>query len=136
MILIVEDNSGDVLLIREALREAAVDADVQILRDGDKALRYFDEIDSNYELACPALIIIDINLPKRNGEEVLESLRKSRRCPAAMALVVSSSNSPRDRAAMARLGVNGYFCKPSDYEAFMKVGPVVKELLARATEGS
>jgi len=74
-------------------------------------------------------MILDINLPKKHGGQVLQHMRKTRRCATALVLVVTSSDSLRDRETMAKLGANGYFRKPSDYEHFMKLGSLVKELL-------
>lgn len=125
----VEDNQSDVFLIREAIEAAKVNAELQVLSDGDKAARYFDEIDRQQAAECPALVIMDINLPKKHGDEVLRHLRASRRCRDTAVLVVTSSNSAQDRDGMARLGISGYFRKPSDYEEFMKLGDVVRAVL-------
>jgi two-component system, chemotaxis family, response regulator Rcp1 len=128
-ILIVEDDSADVFLISEAIVTANPNVSLEVVNDGEKAIRYFEKIDSDDSLICPALVILDINLPKKHGGQVLQHMRKTRRCSTAMVLVVTSSDSARDRETMAKLGANGYFRKPSDYEHFMKLGNLVKELL-------
>lgn len=128
----VEDNRGDIFLIREALQAANLDADLHIVQDGEKAVRFFEEVDHDDSLPCPGLVIMDLNLPKRQGGEVLELMRKSRRCANALAIVVTSSDSEKEREAMAKLGVREYFRKPSQYEDFMKLGEVVKRLLTEA----
>jgi DNA-binding response OmpR family regulator len=74
-------------------------------------------------------VLLDINLPKKSGDEVLQHLRHSDRCRHAQVLVVSSSDAARDREVVAGLSVAGYFKKPSDYAEFMKLGPWVKALL-------
>jgi chemotaxis family two-component system response regulator Rcp1 len=119
-----------VFLIREAIEAAGLNADLEVVQDGEKAILFFDRVDNDDTLATPVLVILDINLPKRHGDEVLEQMRNSRRCRHALVLVVTSSDSQRDRDAMARLGVNGYFRKPSDYEEFMKLGDLVKRLVS------
>jgi len=86
-------------------------------------------------MACPALVILDINLPKKHGGQVLQHMRSTRRCADALVLVVTSSDSARDRESMAKLGANGYFRKPSDYEQFMKLGGLVRNLLGDSSEG-
>jgi chemotaxis family two-component system response regulator Rcp1 len=134
-ILIVEDNRADVFLIREALREASVDAELQVVADGEKAVAYFEAVDADDAKVCPALMILDINLPRRHGGEVLEEMRMSRRCAHTRVLVVTSSDSADDRAAMARYGADAYFRKPSDYEEFLKLGVVVGRLLAKPVSG-
>ena len=128
-ILIVEDDSADVFLISEAINLVNSGVELQVVNDGDKAIRLFDSIDRDQSLACPALVILDINLPKKHGGQVLQQMRKTRRCADALVLVVTSSDSARDRETMAKLGANGYFRKPSDYEHFMKLGGLVKDLL-------
>jgi DNA-binding response OmpR family regulator len=75
------------------------------------------------------LVLLDMNLPKRSGNEVLSHLRQSRRCREARVIIVSSSDAPRDRASVADLAVAGYFKKPSDYAGFMRLGPLVKSVL-------
>jgi DNA-binding response OmpR family regulator len=79
----------------------------------------------------PDLVILDINLPRKSGREVLRALRQSPNCGRTPVLVVTSSDSQRDRDEMANLGASLYFRKPSDYNEFMKLGDVVKTLLAK-----
>ena len=125
----MEDDSADVFLISEAINSANSDVELEIVNDGEKAIRLFEKVDNDDASSCPALVILDINLPKKHGGQVLQQMRKTRRCANALVLVVTSSDSARDRETMAKLGANGYFRKPSDYEHFMKLGGLVKELL-------
>jgi CheY-like chemotaxis protein len=74
-------------------------------------------------------VILDINLPKLNGWQVLNHMRQKRRCKDTVVLAVSTSDSPRDREQMIQLGANGYFRKPSDYGEFMKLGDIIRMLL-------
>ena len=64
-----------------------------------------------------------MNLPKKNGDDVLRHLRARRRCRTASVLIVSSSDTPREQNAMAVLGIAGYFKKPSEYAEYLKLGP-------------
>jgi CheY-like chemotaxis protein len=128
-ILVVEDNESDIYLIRDALTSAQVDASVRVLRDGDAATSFFDELDRNPMAVCPALILLDINLPRTNGDQVLAHLKKSVRCRNARVIVVTSSDSQRDRQKVRELGADAYFRKPSDYEEFLKLGTLIKTLL-------
>ena len=91
--------------------------------------KFFDAVEADKNIRCPVLVLLDMNLPKRSGNEVLNHLRQSTRCRAARVIIVSSSDSPRDRASVADLGVAGYFRKPSDYAGFMRLGPLVKAVL-------
>lgn len=92
-------------------------------------MRFFDERDENEGLPCPSLMILDINLPRIQGAEVLRHMRNSRRCRDILVIAVSSSDSPRDRKDMTELGVNSYFRKPSEYAEFMKLGDLIQYLL-------
>lgn len=127
--LVIEDNDADLLLIQEALEESRLAPDVHYIKDGEAAFAFIDRADNDSKLPCPDLVILDINLPKRHGGQVLQHLRESRRCKAALVLAISSSDSLRDRSDMSRLGANGYFKKPSEYDEFMKLAVLVRKLL-------
>jgi CheY-like chemotaxis protein len=127
-ILIVEDNAADVYLIEAAIRSASISAELHVVKDGEQAIRFLDDADEN-AAPSPTLVVLDINLPKKQGGEVLEHMRASRRCSKALVIAVSTSDSSKDREEMARLGANGYFHKPSAYQDFMKLGDAIKILL-------
>jgi CheY-like chemotaxis protein len=131
-ILIVEDNPADLYLIREAIDGAEIDADIYVARDGEQATNFFDDADADAAAPCPALVILDINLPKKHGTDVLQHLRKSARCSRARVVVVSTSASARDRQDAMQLGADEYFRKPSDYDDFLKLGDVIKAIIASA----
>jgi DNA-binding response OmpR family regulator len=78
---------------------------------------------------APALAIIDLNVPKHDGAEILKKIRTSRRLADLPVLIMSSSSSPRDRARLFELGIGRYVTKPADLDEFLKIGQVVKELL-------
>ena len=130
-ILVVEDSKTDVFLIREALANAKVNADLHFVPDGEAATAFFASADADANAPCPDLILLDLNLPKTNGHEVLRQLRGSPRCRHVAVLVVSSSDAARDREASAALGVTGYFRKPADYYEFMRLGELVKTFLEK-----
>ena len=112
-ILLVEDNAGDVRLTREALLEAQVDAELVAVPDGEQALAFL-----RGEAATPELILLDLNLPKKNGLEVLEEVKGDpglRRVPVIM---LTTSSSARDIAACYDRGVNCYVVKPLELDDF------------------
>lgn len=125
----VEDNKADVFLIREALNSAGVKAELMVVPDGERAIQYFADVDEEL-VPCPQLILLDINLPKRHGSEVLRHMRTTRRCAKSKVVVVTSSDSEQDRAVMAELGADEYFHKSSEYRDYLKLGNVVKKLLS------
>ena len=132
-ILLVEDNTMDVYLIREALETSRVNADLHVVPDGQAATLFVDQADSDPNAPCPNLTLLDLNLPKKSGVEVLKHLRRSARCARSRILIVSSSDAPRDRAAVADLAVSGYFKKPTDYSGFMKLGSLIRDILAQTS---
>ncbi len=133
--MVAEDNLADVFLIRESIAAAQLDAHIQVLPDGEQAAQYFAELERDPAKPCPDLIVLDLNLPRRPGNEVLRQIRSARRCARTPVLIVTSSNSEEDRLEMTQLGASGYFTKPSDFGEFMKLGEYVKHLLARTPSG-
>lgn len=122
-------------LIREALRLADVDADIEIALDGEIAIETLRKAD-DATVPCPDLVILDINLPKRKGSDVLRHMRTASRCTSARVLVVTSSDSARDREEMSSLGTNAYFRKPSSYAGYMKLGQLARDLLKGKPEAN
>jgi len=128
-ILLIEDAEPDVFLVREALKTAGLNFELSVLDDGEKAIEFIDRLDANHADDCPQLVLLDLNLPKRTGDQILDYMRHSQRCKDIPVVVVTSSDSPRDRAAAARLGATRYFRKPSRLDEFMQLGPIVRELV-------
>lgn len=122
-VLLVEDNPADANLVEEAFAEAHLDCGLSIVHDGAKAIEFIEGLDADPSRLCPDLVLLDLNLPKVGGEEVLKHLRLSPRCKAAKVLIISSSDAPADRERSMRLGATGYFRKPSSLDQFMELGP-------------
>ena len=127
-IILAEDNRGDVILVEEALRCYALDYALQVCRDGDDMTTTIKAIDAG-EIPCPDVVLLDLNLPVHNGHTLLRQLRDSSVCQHVPVIIVTSSDAPRDREQTLQLGANHYFRKPSDYDQFMQLGSVVKEVL-------
>jgi two-component system, chemotaxis family, response regulator Rcp1 len=92
-------------------------------------------LDRDPSQSCPNLFLIDLNLPRRSGDEILAQLRQSSRCSTVPAIVITSSDSPQDRARVRELGASFYFRKPADLEKFMAIGGIVREFLETPTDG-
>ena len=126
-ILIVEDNRGDVLLVEVALREAALRFELVHLADGEKAVEYLNKLaDTNVGNSLD-LVLLDLNLPKRDGWEVLEALRSVSLDHPVPVMILSSSSAPNDVARAERLGVSKYIRKPSTLDEFLAIGQTVKQ---------
>jgi two-component system, chemotaxis family, response regulator Rcp1 len=116
-ILLVEDNAGDVLLTREALREADVAVELTAVADGEQALAYLrDE-----RVERPDLVLLDLNLPRKNGLEVLEEIRHDPELRTTPVIMLTTSSSARDVAASYDRGVNCYVVKPLDLDDFTEL---------------
>jgi len=127
---LIEDNPADAYLVREALNAHGVAVDLVIIRDGEEAFQLIEAVDHDNSLGCPSLFLLDLNLPRRSGEEVLSHIRNSRRCSQTPVVIVTSSDAPRDRAETERLGATFYFRKPTSYMGYLKVGEIVKDMLS------
>jgi chemotaxis family two-component system response regulator Rcp1 len=128
LVLVIEDNPSDVYLIRSAIEASGLKTSIAVQQDGAAATNFFDEIDRNAVLAVPGLIILDLNLPKLSGIEVLEHMRRSPRCQKAVVIVVSTSALDAERKRISKLGADAYFRKPSEFDEFMKLGEVIRVL--------
>ena len=126
-LLLVEDNPADVFLVREALREESLDCELAVVDDGEQAIQFFERVDASSEPA-PDLLLLDLNVPRIGGEQVLERLRQSRSCAGIAVVVMTSSDSPHDRKRAVDLGAAEYFRKPANLDEFMALGKLVRRL--------
>jgi two-component system, chemotaxis family, response regulator Rcp1 len=129
-ILLAEDNPADVYLIREALREHGVECNLQAVSDGSEVLRIVSE-------AGPTskhwdLIILDLNLPRYDGIEILQEIRKSTAISDVPVIILTSADSPRDRELAISLGAAQFLRKPSSLDEFLALGQVFRSLLQKA----
>lgn len=129
-ILVIEDNPADVFLIQEALREHGLAYQLSVIEDGEEAITFARQKGQYTGAVRPDLILLDFNLPKRTGREILESIRENPAFAQVPVAIFTSSESPQDKQATAELKVSRYIRKPSNLEEFMKLGAVVKELLS------
>ena len=136
-VLLAEDNPGDVFLISEALRAHDLEFDLHVLSDGAQALQYLDRMGA-LDATYPDIFLLDLNIPKGDGHEILQSFRSHPKGRTTPVVVVTSSGDPRDLARAEQLGATSYFRKPSDLDEFLKLGALVASLIAgnRAVDGS
>lgn len=126
-IVLVEDNPADVFLIKKALQERGIEFDLTCFEDGQKALESFSRKGRNE----PDLILLDLNLPKMDGIEVLRAIRDMPRLASVPVVILTSSESPKDKNRITLLGASRYIMKPSRLEDFLRdVGSGVEEILA------
>jgi two-component system response regulator len=128
-VLLVEDNPTDVFVIKEVMRRTGLNVRLHVLTNGEEALRYLDRFTGTVSPDCPSLIILDLNLPRVTGIEILRRLRGSEPSDQTPVIIVTSSTAERDRTAVQKLGADGYFQKPNDLSAYIELGKLVKRVL-------
>jgi CheY-like chemotaxis protein len=129
-ILVIEDNSADVFLLRRALEKQDRRFELVCLADGDEALAFIRKEGAYADAAIPNLILVDLNLPKCDGEELLREIRNTRHLAGVPVCAWSSSQSRRDRDLLKELGVVRFITKPSGLDQFMEIGKILADLLA------
>jgi CheY-like chemotaxis protein len=126
---LVEDSEADELLMRSALRLEGLDCEFRVSSDGEKAIEFVEALDRGEGGRPPHIALLDLNLPRKGGTRVLESIRRSRQCADIPVIVVTSSDSPGDKSQAYRLGATRYFQKPLNLTEFMKLGPLVRQVV-------
>jgi len=126
-ILLAEDNPGDIFLIKRALAAAQLSYNLLIAKDGEVAIAYVTEAAAGQRKLD--LLLLDLNLPRRDGSEVLSHLRDFPELAKVPAIMLTSSDSPQDREHCLRLGADHYFRKPSDLAQYMKIGTLAREMV-------
>ena len=116
-ILLVEDNEGDILLTIEALEDSKIINKTTVLRDGRVAIDFFEALNNKHE--TPDLVLLDINLPKQNGHEVLQYIKKSERYNQIPVIMLTTSSSEKDILSAYKHYANCYITKPIDVTEFM-----------------
>ncbi len=120
-ILLVEDNPGDVRLTQEALKESEIPTNVNVAVDGEQAVNYLQGENDYASSPKPDLILLDLNLPKKNGLEVLEVIKKSDQHKHIPVIIITSSEAEFDIAKSYDLYANCYITKPVEFDEFNNV---------------
>ncbi len=126
-IFLAEDNPADVYLIRQALQERQLSHRLHVAEDGEKAAMFLSRIGS--EGPCPDIVLLDLSLPKQDGQELLQLFRSNPSCSQKPVIVMSSSDSPKDHELTQRLGAT-FFKKPADLEQFLQIADLIALKLA------
>lgn len=123
-------------LVRKCLETHGVQGELVVLADGETGVAFIQEVESQ-ALPCPDLAIIDLNLPKRPGRDVVERMRQSPQCRDIPIVVLSSSDATEDLRGAALSGADRHIRKPSRLEDFLNLGALFKSILRdRAKEPS
>ncbi|HEY7337132.1 MAG TPA: response regulator [Bryobacteraceae bacterium] len=127
-LLIVEDNPADVLFLKRAIREQNLDVIVDVAEDGEQAIRHLEDCPEDRR---PHVIVIDIDLPKRDGIEVLHKCRFTPALADSKILLFTGSAAGRDLLRAEMIGVDAYLRKPDQLDDFAPVVETIRELLKK-----
>ncbi len=126
-ILLIEDNPGDVELTREAFSDSKIRNNVHIVTDGEAALDFLYRRNGYENVVKPDVILLDINLPKRDGKEILNVIKNDAQLKTIPVVILTSSSAERDIVKSYQLHANCYITKPVTLESFMEVAKSVEE---------
>ncbi len=120
-ILLVEDNPGDVILTQEAFSDAKINNHIHVAKDGEVALKMLRKEDEYLEMVTPDLILLDLNLPRIDGRQVLKEIKQEPNLKRIPVIVLTSSQAERDVIKTYDLHANGYITKPVGLTEFSRV---------------
>jgi len=120
-VLLVEDNPGDVRLTQEALKDGRVAVNLTVAADGVEAMQILRREAPHAEKALPDLILLDLNLPRKTGREVLEEIKSDEDLRSIPVIVMTTSKAEQDISKAYNLNANCYVTKPVDLDEFLNV---------------
>jgi CheY-like chemotaxis protein len=127
-ILVVEDNPVDVYLIRWVLTAHELPYYLHVIDHADEAMHYLDDLAQHDHRRSPTLMLLDLNLPQRDGRELLQRVRSIPEGSDMQVVIVTGSNNPADRRETIEMGADAYFVKPYHLNEFMQLGNLIKHL--------
>jgi CheY-like chemotaxis protein len=120
-VLLVEDDPGDVLLIKEAFEFNKVHNNLHVVSDGEQALEYLRRQGEHAEALRPDLVLLDLNLPRKDGREVLAEVKQDETLRTIPVVVLTTSEAEEDVLKSYQLHANAYVTKPVDFERFVSI---------------
>jgi CheY-like chemotaxis protein len=125
-ILLVEDNEGDIILTTEALTEGKVINSISVVKNGEDAISFLEKKEKYPDAVTPDLVLLDINLPKMNGHQVLKNIKKNKKLKHIPVIIFTTSSSEKDIAESYSNDANYFISKPVDIEEFLKVAASIQ----------
>lgn len=130
-ILLVEDSTSDVMLIRRSFRESNLNYILYCVEDGEKAIAFLNQQGEYQQVVRPDLIILDLNLPRLDGREVLSILKHDPNFKRIPIIVLTTSNAEQDVLSSYNLHANCYIVKPFDVHDFLQIGSAIEQFWLR-----
>ena len=131
-ILLVEDNPGDIRLLQEAFKEGGLTCTLHIARDGEQAMAFLNREGSYAKSPRPSLVLLDLNLPRKDGREVLAEIKSERELRSIPVVVFSTSTNPEDINRAYNLQANCYIVKPGDLDSLIDLSKLLECFWLRA----
>jgi len=125
-ILLVEDNEGDILLTKEAFEETKILTMLSVVRDGKEAIDFLNKRGNYLQADLPDLLLLDVNLPKLNGHEVLKYIKGDEKFKQIPVIMFTTSSSQKDINLSYKDYANCFITKPADVNDFMKVIAIIE----------
>lgn len=126
-ILLVEDNPGDVRLIREVFKDATVENRIRIAKDGEEAMDMLHRNNEFADLPLPDFILLDLNLPKKSGKEVLKEIRNDTNLKCIPVVILTTSSAEEDIIETYQNCANSFVTKPVNLDQFIRVVDSIQE---------
>ena len=120
-VLLVEDDPGDILMTREAFQQHKIQNKLHVVTDGEQALQFLRQTGEYKNAPRPGLVLLDLNLPRRSGHEVLAELKEDPELRVIPVVILTTSQAEEDILRSYSLHANAYVSKPVDFERFMDV---------------
>lgn len=126
-ILLVEDNPGDARLTKEALKEGKVNNNLHIVRDGVEAMEFLRRANGYAKAPRPDLVLLDLNLPRKDGREVLAEMKEDPKLQLIPVIVLTTSEAEQDVVRTYELRANCYIPKPVDFDKFIQIVRTIED---------
>ena len=120
-ILLIEDNPADILLTKEAFKECLHEHKITAFKDGSEAMKYLRRNGEYSDSKIPDLVLLDLNLPKKDGRELLAEIKSDKNINPIPVIILSTSKNERDIQTSYELKANCYICKPVELDSFINI---------------
>jgi two-component system, chemotaxis family, response regulator Rcp1 len=131
-VLVVEDNTGDIRLLQEAFKEGGVKCNLHFARDGEEAMAFLKHDGAYANSPRPAIILLDLNLPRKNGREVLAEIKREQNLKRIPVVILSTSTDMEDINTAYGLHANCYIPKPDDLKTLIGIGKIIESFWLKA----
>jgi CheY-like chemotaxis protein len=134
-ILAIENDPTYLYFLRRMLDRHGFPYTLQVIKDGQQALAFFDDLAQHTHVACPDVLLLDLHLPGQPGKALLQCFRAIPRCAGITVIIVTASDDPTDRTETLALGATAFFQKPFRFAAYMELGHLIQQYASGNGQG-